>query len=165
MGGTQNNNQPQANPPSLLVQVPSGSTAPRRSGRARQPTSRPNDVYEGLDPVECDLLDQRSWRNLMGGNPGPSQQAPPVAPVPLQQDEDEDQAGPSSWGNPPSPPDVDYVHHLSPTYSYTGQKLLADMCQEGGAPFINFLLAKAISPDDERDKSLPATSRVREWHF
>ena len=39
------------------------------------------------------------------------------------------------------------------------------MCQEGGAPFINFLLAKAISPDDERDKSLPATSRVREWHF
>ena len=39
------------------------------------------------------------------------------------------------------------------------------MCQEGGALFINFLLAKAISPDDERDKSLPAISRVREWHF
>ena len=101
----------------------------------------------------------------MGGNPGPSQQAPPVAQAPLQQDKDEDQAGPSSWGNPLSPPDVDYIHHLSPTYSYTGQKSLADMCQEGGAPFINFLLTKAISPDDERDKSLPATSRVREWHF
>ena len=28
MGGTQNNNQPQANPPSLPVQVPSGSCAP-----------------------------------------------------------------------------------------------------------------------------------------
>ena len=101
----------------------------------------------------------------MGGNPGPSQQVPPVTPAPLQQDKDEDQAGPSSWGNPPSPPDVDYVHHLSPTYSYTSQKSLADMCQEGGALFINFLLAKVISPDDERDKSLPATSRVREWHF
>ena len=44
--------------------------------------------------------------------------------------------------------------------------ILPHLAHEGGAPLINFLLAKAISPEDEPDKSLPpAISRVREWHY
>lgn len=43
---------------------------------------------------------------------------------------------------------------------------LHHLAQEGGAPLINFLLAKAIQSDNEHDKSLPpATSTVREWQF
>ena len=43
---------------------------------------------------------------------------------------------------------------------------LRRLAHEGGAPLINFLLAKAIPPVDECDKSLPpAISRIREWHF
>ena len=52
---------------------------------------------------------------------------------------------------------------MATTLSYTGQKTLAQLCQEGGVPLINFLLAHAM-PSHEQS-TLPSTQSVRDWHF
>jgi hypothetical protein len=124
-------------------------------------------MYQGMTPTERQRMGLRDWGNLMGDNPGQSQQDSPVAPEPLHEEDPEDQAGPSGWGSPPSPPDdMPDIYRLSPVNSYTGQKSFAVMCQEGGAPLINFLLAHAIPSESERDKSLPpAVTRIREWQY
>ena len=49
------------------------------------------------------------------------------------------------------------------TLSYMGQKMLAQLCQEGGVLLINFLLAHAM-PSHEQS-TLPSTQSVRDWHF
>ena len=47
--------------------------------------------------------------------------------------------------------------------SYTGQKTLAQLCQEGGVPLINFLLAMPMPPHEK--STLLSTQSVRDWHF
>ena len=81
-----------------------------------------------------------------------------------------------TWSRPATPPD-DHLFGTPPDepsteppaglISYQDPELILNrLAHEGGAPFINFLLAKAIQPDSERDKSLPpATARVREWQY
>ena len=77
----------------------------------------------------------------------------PVAPEPL-----------------PEVPNEDYGLEYAPetagvatTISYMGQKTLAQLCQEGGVPLINFLLALAM-PSHEQS-TLLSTQSVRDWHF
>ena len=78
----------------------------------------------------------------------------PVAPELLPKDHDED------YG-------LEYVpdEHvgIATTFSYTGQKTLAQLCQEGGVPLINFLLVHAM-PSHEQS-TLPSTQSVRDWQI
>ena len=47
--------------------------------------------------------------------------------------------------------------------SYVGQKSLAQLCQEGGVPLVNFLLAMVMP--SHKKSTLPSTQSVRDWHF
>ena len=155
-----NQHRPQARPPPPEWQQDTSPFAPRRSTRVRQPTSHPDDVYGQLDPTSRERMDLRGWGRLTGDNPSQTRQGNDlVAPEPLQEDDDEgDDFYVDENGNCIS---------LAPANSYTGQKPLADICKDGGAPLINLLLAKAITPGFELDKSLPNAARtdVRDWHF
>ena len=80
-------------------------------------------------------------------------QEEPVAPEPLTEVHDED------YG-------LEYVPEhagIATTFSYTGQKTLAQLCQEGGVSLINFLLTQAM-PSHEQS-TLSSTQSVRDWHF
>src|ERR1700678_2764369 len=96
----------------------------------------------------------------MGDIPSQTQQESPFATEPFQEDDapEDDDFYVDEQGN---------IAHLAPINSYTGQKSLAELCKEGGAPLINILLAKAIQPGFEMDKSLPPAARtdVRDWQF
>ena len=151
----------QAGPlPALEEQAPSGSTEPRRSSRVRQPAStHPDDVYGSMDPTSRQRMDlRRGLTNLPAENPARAEQEEPVAPEPLPEDLNEE------FG-------LEYVPDeyltedagIVTTYSYTGQKTLAQLCQEGGVPLINFLLAHPM-PSHEQS-TLPSTQSVRDWHF
>ena len=70
----------------------------------------------------------------------------------------------------PEVPDEDYGLKYAPehagvatAFSYMGQKMLAQLCQEGGVLLINFLLALAM-PSHEQS-TIPSTQSVRDWHF
>ena len=107
-----------------------------------------------MDPVSRQQMDlRRGLANLPAENPARAVQEGPVAPEPL-----------------PEVPDEDYGLEYAPEHagvatmiSYTGQKTLAQLCQEGGVPLINFLLANAM-PSHEQS-TLPSTQAVRDWHF
>ena len=125
-------------PPALEEQVPSGSSEPRRSSRVQQPVStHPDDVYGSMDPTSCQWMDlRRGLANLPAENPARAErEETPVAPELLPEVPEEDD-------------DLEYVpdEHagIATTFSYMGQKMLAQLCQEGGVPFINFLLAHAM---------------------
>ena len=139
--------QPQAFPPVLPEPGPSGSQAPRRSGRTRrQPAPRPGDVYGNRNPTERLRVDLRT-QLPNEETPEPSSAESPVAPDSAQSDR-----------NTPSAAGLTSYQDL--------ELILPRLAQEGGAPFISYLLAQAIQPDNERDKSLPpAVSKVRDWHF
>ena len=152
-------NQPaqQASPPlALEEQDPSGSTQRRRSSRVQQPAStHPDDVYGSLDPVSCQQMDLRhGLANLPAENPARAvQEENTVAPEPLSEDPSEDyglEYAPETAG-------------VATTISYMGQKTLTQLCQEGGVPLINFLLALAM-PSHEQS-TLPSTQSVQDWHF
>ena len=146
----------QAGPlPALEEQVPSESSEPRRSSRVRQPAStHPDDVYGSMDPISHQQMDLRcGLANLPAKNPARAVQEDPVALEPL-----------------PEVPEEDYDLEYAPEHagvatmiSYTGQKTLAQLCQEGGVPLINFLLANAM-PSHEQS-TLPSTQSVWDWHF
>ena len=165
IGGNQPVQQPQAMPPVQPESGPSGSQAPRRSGRTRrQPAPRPGDVYGDSNPTQCQRLDLRTW-------------LPINEDIPEQSSVDTPARGSTpTWSRPATPPADHLFTRLpdSPTdeppaglMSYQDPELILNrLAHEGGAPFINFLLAKAIQPDSERDKSLPpATARVHEWQY
>ena len=113
-----------------------------------------------MDPTSHQRMDlQRGLANLPAENPARAErEETPVAPELLPGDHDED------YG-------LEYVpdEHLTEdagmatTFSYTGQKTLAQLCQEGGVLLINFLLAHAM-PSHEQS-TLPSTQSVRDWHF
>lgn len=71
--------------------------------------------------------------------------------------------------HPPSSPNMytSVSRQSAVSLCYQDHELtLQCLAQEGGAPLINFLLAKATPSDYEHDKTLlPATSKVREWQF
>ena len=147
----------QAGPPLALEERdPSGSTQPRQSSRVRQPTStHPDDVYGSLDPVSHLRMDlRRGMANLQAKNPAQAlQEENLVAPESLPEVPDEDDG-------------LKYLTEtaeVATTMSYTGQKTLAQLCQEGGVPLINFLLAMAMPPHEQR--TLPSTQSVQDWHF
>ena len=152
--------QPAGPLPALEEQAPSGSTEPRRSSRVRQPAStHPDDVYGSMDPTSRQRMDlRRGLTNLPAENPARAEQEEPVAPEPLPEDLNEE------FG-------LEYVPDeyltedagIVTTYSYTGQKTLAQLCQEGGVPLINFLLAHAM-PSHEQS-TLLSTQSVWDWHF
>ena len=111
-----------------------------------------------------DIIQQsnRDWQQLTSGNPVPSPAGPSVALTPS------DQPGPTlGLHRVPSPPtpedqedqDADQISYLGHPVS----ELTAAMAQEGGAPLINFLLAKAIPPADEH-VALPSTQSVKDWN-
>ena len=122
--------------------------APRRSGRSPQPAIQPDSTYGDLTSTERHRLDLRSWGCLTGGPPSPPQWTPVAPESPSPTEDPGNQAGPSGsgWGS---------AQHLTPGNSYTGQKSMFALCNEGGAPLINYLLAQAIPPVDMMDKSLP----------
>ena len=65
---------PLGNPPSTSGLAPPTQDAPRRSGRVRQPATRPDNVYGDRNPTETDQLTMEEWQKLMN-NPdssGPS---------------------------------------------------------------------------------------------
>ena len=145
---------------------------PRRSGRARrQPAPDLNDVYGNRTPAQRHGIDLRTRLPPSGGdNPIVPQPGNLVAPGPAPQVDNRK--------NAPRRPDTPPRHFSNiekrvsarpPAVEISYQDLgltLPRLMQEGGAPFINYLLAQAIQPDDERDKSLPpAVSRVRDWQF
>ena len=118
-------------------------------------STHPDDVYGSLDPVSCLQMDLRhGMANLQAGNPAQaSQEEHPVAPEPLPKVPDEDNG-------------LEYLTEtaeVATTMSYTGQKMLAQLCQEGGVPLINFLLAMAMPPHEK--STLPSTQSVWDWHF
>ena len=143
-------------PPAVEEQDLSGSMQPRRSSRVRQPVStHPDDVYGSLDPISHQQMDlQRGMANLQAGNPAQAlQEDNPVAPEPLPKVPDEDDG-------------LEYLTEtaeVATTMSYMGQKTLDQLCQEGGVPLINFLLAMAMPPHEQR--TIPSTQSVRDWHF
>ena len=143
--------QPQAMPPVLPEPGPSGNTLPRRSGRNRRaPAPQPGDVYGNRNPLQRQQLDLRTQLPINEDIPVQSSANSPVAPG----------TAPSSGPRTPPDPSAGLLRYqdLEPT--------MLRLAHEGGAPFINYLLAQAIQPDNERDKSLPPTvSRVRDWHF
>ena len=99
-----------------------------------------------MDPTSHQRMDlQRGLANLPAKNPARAErEETPVAPELLPEDHDED------YG-------LEYVpdEHLTEdagtatTFSYTGQKTLAQLCQEGGVPLINFLLAMVMPPHEK----------------
>ena len=143
--------QSQAMPPVLPESGPSGNTSPRRSGRNRRaPAPQPGDVYGNCTPLQRQQLDLRTQLPINEDIPEQSSANSPVAPG----------TAPSSGPSTPPDPSAGLL-----CYQDLELKMLR-LAQEGGALFINYLLAQAIQPDDERDKSLPPTiSRVRDWHF
>ena len=92
--------------------------------------------------------------NLQAKNPVQAlQEENPVAPEPLPKVPDEEcglEYLPETLG-------------VATTMSYMGQTTLAQLCQEGGVLLINFLLAMAMPPHEQR--TLPSTQSVWDWHF
>ena len=92
--------------------------------------------------------------NLQAKNPDQAlQEENPVAPEPLPEVPNEE-------------PDLKYLPEtagVAITMSYMGQKMLAQLCQEGGVPLINFLLTMAMPPHEQC--TLPSTQSVQDWHF
>ena len=92
--------------------------------------------------------------NLQAENPAQAlQEENPVALEPLPNVPDEDN-------------DLEYLPEtggVATMLSYTVQKPLAQLCQEGGVPLINFLLAIAMPPHEQH--TLPSTQSVQDWHF
>ena len=81
------------------------------------------------------------------------QEEDPVAPEPLPEVPDEDDG-------------LEYLTEtaeVATVMSYMGQKMLAQHCQEGGVPLINFLLAMALPPHEK--STLLSTHSVQDWHF
>ena len=99
-----------------------------------------------MDPVSRQQMDlRRGLANLPAETPAQAVQEGPVAPEPLREVPDED------YGLEYAPEHVGAAIMLS----YMGQKTLAQLCQEGGVPLINFLLAHAM-PSHEQS-TLPST--------
>ena len=94
-----------------------------------------------MDPVSCQQMDLRhGLANLQAENPAQAlQERNPVAPEPLPKVPDED----NGLEYPPETAGV------ATTMSYTDQKTLTQLCQEGGVPLINFLLAMAMPPHEQ----------------
>ena len=136
--------QPQAVPLVLPEAGPSGSAAPR-----------PGDIYRNRTPMERQQMDLRT--RLPINEDISVQSSPESEPVAL------DPPTPTSSGfnTPETEPSVRLLHHQDPELT------LSSLVQEGGAPLINFLLAKAIPSVDELDKSFPtaAQTNVRAWQF
>ena len=107
-----------------------------------------------MDPASHLQMDlRRGLANLQAGNPAQAQQEVPVALEPLPEVSDEDDG-------------LEYLTEsveVATMLSYMGQKTLAQLCQEGGVPLINFLLALAM-PSHEQS-TLPSTQSVWDWHF
>ena len=81
------------------------------------------------------------------------QEENPVAPEPLPEVPDEDNG-------------LKYLTEtveVATTMSYMGQKMLAQLFQEGGVPLINFLLAMVMPPHEQ--STLLSTQSVWDWHF
>ena len=161
----QQEESPTAVPPS----VQQGSSQPlRRSTRVPQQRVIQDNVYGSRNPTDVLQQSNRDWQIQLRGNPVPSQPGPQVAPDPSQQpgpSSTQRQATPPPLGRVPTPHD-DKEDQDANCISYLGcpvSILTAAMAQEGGAPLINFLLAKAIPPN-ERD-ALLSTQSVRDWTF
>ena len=107
-----------------------------------------------MDPASCLRMDLRcGLANLQARNPAQASQEEPVALEPLPEVPDEDDG-------------LEYLTEhagVATTFSYTGQKTLAQLCQEGGVPLINFLLVH-VMPSHEQS-TLPSTQSVWDWHF
>ena len=93
-----------------------------------------------MDPVSCQQMDLRhGLANLQAENPAQAlQERNPVAPEPLPKVPDEDNG-------------LEYLPEtagVATTMSYTDQKTLTQLCQEG-VPLINFLLAMAMPPHEQ----------------
>ena len=82
-------------------------------------------------------MTEEEWQTYMEGDPAPFPVAPLVA-----------LATPAESPLPESSPPLPRLRAVLASSSYPGHKLLTVLAQEGGVDFINYLLAKAISPDD-----------------
>ena len=117
---------------------------PRKSGRERKIPMRPVNVYgEKQNPVDIEHELKRRDAGRDQGNAWQRQVPPPIG--------EQQVPGPSSA--PPAHTDHDSPQNIPEDH-------LAQLAQEGGVEFINYLLIKAVPPDDSL---LP--SNLREWTF
>ena len=94
-----------------------------------------------MDPVSCQQMDlKHGLANLQAENPAQAlQERNPVAPEPLPKVPDEDNG-------------LEYLPEtagVATTMSYTDQKTLTQLFQEGGVLLINFLLTMAMPPHEQ----------------
>src|SRR5487761_1184924 len=161
---------PQRPPPRRLQ---SRSPPPRRSERLRRPPTRPGNVYgEQRHPteIERDIGRTRQWERMTGSQPS----TPESREDPLEyRDLNPDPQG-SDTHPPPSPPDGDESSEKENSESSSGDNATSSdqsqsevemsltlLAQEGGVKAINYLLAKAVSPQS----LVPDVSNIREWSF
>jgi transposase InsO family protein len=145
--------EPQA-PPPAPDPVPEPAPQPRRSGRVRKALNRPDNVYGDGSPSEIsrDIERTRTWQRLVEDPPSSSrrrssQDQPVPGDIPEQPD-----AGPPSTQS----------EHPHDSEDEVDQLVITRLAQEGGVKFLDYLLAKAISPADPES---PDTSNIREWTF
>ena len=109
-----------------------------------------------MDPASHQWMDlRRGLANLPAENPAQAEReetlvAPDLLPEVPEKDDDLEYVPDEHAG-------------IATTSSYIGQKMLAQLCQEGRVPLINFLLAHAV-PSHELS-TLLSTQSVRDWHF
>ena len=107
----------------------------------QQPAPQPGDVYRNRNPMQRQQVDLRT-QLPNEETPEQSSAESPIAPG----------SAPSGWDTLPDTGLISYQDH---------ELILSRLAHEGGAPLINFLLAKAIPSENELDKTLPpAISRV-----
>lgn len=141
-------------PPSTPDPVPDPTPPPRRSGRVRKLLNRPDNVYGNRPPSEItrDIEQTRSWRRLVENQPSSSRQRssqnqPVPGGIPEQTEADS-----------PTTPD----ENLHDSEDEVDHLVCARLAQEGGVKFLDYLLAKAITPADPES---PDTSNIREWTY
>ena len=121
--------------------VPEPTPRPRRSARIRKLKQCPDNVYGNRPPREItrDIERNRTWRQLVENQPGSSQYR--LSPDQLVSDDDPEQ----SDLHPPST----QSENPQTSEDKVDQLVLACLAQEGGVKFLDYLLAKAVAPDDQ----------------
>jgi len=147
--------------PSPQERVPTPvPSAPRRPQRTRKVPRREGNIYgETRHPVDIlrDPKNKKGWREAEKSAPKPRENtSQPSQPVP----------GPSTLPRQESVP----LPPISPTSSEEDvergltpfeddETMVERICQDGGAPLLSFLLAKAISPVAD------TTTHPRDWGY
>ena len=143
--------EPAPPPTPPLEQVPE-QQGPRRSARENKgvPPLRPGNVFgERRKPTDI-LQKERGWKYDAVSDK-------PIGHSYWDQQIVEGQQSPGSSSSD--------THQQSSVFDFHSEVEMAKLCQEGGVGLVNYLLAKAIPPDDNDNVLLGPAKNVREWSF